>query len=53
MTKCWFILRARPDLAFRPFQLMTVYPAAVIENEEATLKEANILSSAISVKFES
>ncbi|VDO78899.1 unnamed protein product, partial [Soboliphyme baturini] len=42
-----FVCESRPEYALQPFYFMTSYPSREIEDEHATLAEANLLNSLI------
>jgi len=45
-----FVVSARPDLAFAPFQLLTTFPNRVIVDENANLKTAGLMNAVVVVK---
>ncbi|CAB3409956.1 unnamed protein product [Caenorhabditis bovis] len=45
-----FICTARPDLEYRPFQLMSAYPPKVFDDESISIKDADLLNSVVVVK---
>uniref|UniRef100_A0A914WP68 NSFL1 cofactor p47 n=1 Tax=Plectus sambesii TaxID=2011161 RepID=A0A914WP68_9BILA len=45
-----FIVAARPELAYQPFQLMTNFPNKVIEDESQTLTAAGLINAVVSLK---